>query len=99
MINITNIMQNFNLSSFIQYFYLGNIQNLYLQFLAYFPVQFQPIVAIVTALLIIYTIIRIIRKDFIFIIALIILFPTSVPVLKSIWWGVVAFLQFLFHLV
>jgi len=82
--------------NFIKTLSLDKIQGLYLQFLQNFPIQFQPIVSIVMAVLIIYTVFRIIKKDFIFIILLVILVPTSVPVLKSIWLGLVAFIKFLF---
>ena len=80
-------------------FSLEKIQGLYLNFLNYFPAQAQPVVSIIMIALIVYSVYRVIRKDFIFIIAVIILFPASIPVLKSIWWGVVAFVKFLWNLV
>ena len=89
-------------SSFSQYinwsvFTPQKVQELYLQFLQNFPPAVQPMVSIVFAFLIIYTIYRIIKQDFIFIIALAILVPTSIPVMKSIWFGIVDFLKFLFN--
>ena len=75
----------------------GKVQDLYVQFLNNFPVQYQPLVSVVIGVLIIYTIYRIIKRDFIFIIALVIFIPASIPVMKSIWAGVVGVLKFLFH--
>ena len=63
-------MQGFDITSIIntiKSFYPDKIEALYLQLLNYFPAQFQAIVSIVFALLFIYAIIRIIKKDFIFI--------------------------------
>lgn len=71
------------------------IQSLYLQFLNNFPAKYQPIVSVVFAMLIIYTVVRIIRKDFIFLILLAILVPTSIPVMKSVWEGLMAIIKYL----
>jgi hypothetical protein len=76
--------------------YITDIQNIYSNFLAYFPVQYQPVVSVVLAVLIIYSVFRIVRKDFIFIIALVVLVPGSVPILKSIWAGLLVVVKFLF---
>ncbi len=76
----------------------GRVEELYIQFLNNFPVNLQPIVSGVLAGVIIYTVFRIIKRDFIFIIALVILVPTSIPVLKSIWGGLVAVIKYLFNI-
>ena len=91
---------SFNPLSYINFsaFTPEKVQSLYLQFLQNFPAAVQPFVSIIFAILIIYTIYRIIKQDFIFIIALAILVPTSIPVMKSIWFGLVDFIKFLFSL-
>ena len=92
-------MPSFDLTSIlniIKSYYPDKIESLYLQFLNYFPVQFQSIVSIGFALLLIYTIFRIVKKDFIFIILLVILVPASIPILQSIWDGLVMLLKFMF---
>jgi len=76
---------------------MTQIENIYTQFLNYFPPQIQPIVSIILVILIIYSVWRIIQKDFIFIIALIVLVPGSIPIFQSVWQGLVAFLQFVFN--
>jgi hypothetical protein len=92
-------MQNTNPFSFFDFSYFSpaRLQMLYVQFLANFPVNVQPFVSIALAVLIVYVVYRIIRKDWIFLIALVILVPASLPVLKSIWAGVVTVVKFLFH--
>ena len=93
-------MPSFNLSSIIDIiksYYPDKIENLYLQFLHNFPVQFQSIISIGFALLFIYAIYRIIKRDFIYIILLVVLVPTSVPVLQSIWGGIVMLIKFMFN--
>jgi hypothetical protein len=81
----------------LSYLSPSKLQDLYAQFLTNFPAGIQPMVSIVLAILIIYVVYRIIRKDFIFLIALVILVPASIPVLKSIWGGIVGVIQYLFH--
>ncbi len=73
------------------------IENIYIQFLQNFPVGIQPIVSILLVVIVVYAIFRIIKKDWIFIIILVILLPGSIPILKSIWSGIVAFTQFLLN--
>ncbi len=76
--------------------YITDIENIYYHFLAYFPAAYQPIVSTILALIIIYAVVRIIAKDFIWIIALVVLVPGSVPILQSIWTGLLVVLKFLF---
>ena len=93
-------MQNFNLLSFIDFktLSLTTVENWYLQFLNYFPPTVQPIISIILAILIVYSVFRVIRRDFIFIIALIVLVPGSRPILLSVWNGLVMFVKFLLHI-
>ncbi len=74
---------------------MQEIQNLYLEFLNNFPTELQPIISIGLAVLIIYSIFKVVKKDFIFIVVLIVLLPGSIPILKSIWEGIVNFVKFL----
>lgn len=77
---------------------LDQIQNLYLEFLKNFPAALQPVISIGVAVFIVYSIFKVIKKDWIFIIALIILLPASKPVLVNAWQGVVAFIKFLLNI-
>ncbi len=86
-----------NSANIISYLNPAKIQGLYIQFLANFPVGLQPVVSGVVAILIIYAVFRIIKRDFIFILALVILVPTSIPVLKSVWVGLVNVIKYLFN--
>jgi hypothetical protein len=76
----------------------GRIQDIYLQFLEKFPLAYQPYVSIAVGALLIYVIYRVIKRDFIFIVALIILVPTSIPVFKSVWSGLATLLKYLFNI-
>ncbi len=77
---------------------LGDIQNLYLEFLKNFPAGLQPVISIGLAVLIIYSIFKVIKKDWIFLIALVILLPASKPILVSVWQGIVVFVKFLLNI-
>ena len=74
-----------------------DIQGLYLQFLNNFPENYRPIISIGLAVLIIYSIFKVLKKDWIFLIALIILLPGSKTILMSVWEGVVVFIKFLLN--
>ncbi len=77
---------------------MSEIQNLYLQFLGNFPVSLRPIISLGLALLVVYSVFKVIKKDFIYIIALVVLLPASLPILKSIWGGIVVFVKFLLNI-
>ena len=77
---------------------MQEIQNLYLQFLSNFPESLRPIISIGLAMLLVYSIFKVIKKDFIYIIALVVLLPASMPILKSVWQGVVGFIKFLLNI-
>ncbi len=93
-------MSNFNPFSSVDFnaLSLSAAENWYLQFLNNFPPHVQPIISLVLAFLIIYSVFRVVRKDWIFIIALVVLVPGSRPILLSIWQGLVEFIKFLFGL-
>ena len=76
---------------------MDQIQSLYLQFLANFPVNTRPVISIALAIFLVYSIFKVVKKDFIFIIVLLVLLPTSVPMLQNIWQGVVEFIKFLLN--
>ena len=76
---------------------MQEIQNLYREFLNNFPENLQPIISIGLAVLLVYAIFKVIKKDFIFIIALVVLLPASVPILKACgreWLGLLSFIEY-----
>lgn len=76
---------------------MNEIQNIYLEFLTNFPEAVRPVVSIALAVLVVYSIFKVIKKDFLFLIALVIILPASKPILQSIWLGVVVFVKFLLN--
>jgi len=86
-----------NTSSLIKFMSLADIQNLYLEFLNNFPAELRPIISLGVAVLLVYAIFKVVKKDWIYIVVLVVLLPGSVPFLKSIWEGVVTFVKFLLH--
>ncbi len=77
---------------------MNEIQSLYLEFLTNFPENLRPIISIGLAVLLVYAVLKVLKKDFIYIIALIVLLPASIPILKSVWEGVVGFVKFLLNI-
>ena len=76
---------------------LADIQSTYLQFLSNFPASLRPLISIGLAVLIVYSIFKVLKKDWIFLIALLILLPASQPILQSVWQEVVVFIKFLLN--
>lgn len=76
---------------------MSEIQSLYIQFLSNFPETLRPFISIGLAVLLVYAIFKVIKKDFIYLIALVILLPASVPILKNVWQGIVMFIKFLLN--
>jgi hypothetical protein len=88
---------NNNLSGFFKSMSLAEIQNLYVQFLNNFPAELRPIISIGLAVLLVYSIFKVIKKDWMFIIVLVVLLPGSIPFLQTIWQGIVSFVKFLLN--
>lgn len=76
---------------------MQQIQSLYLEFLANFPPTTRPVISIVLAVLLAYAVFKVIKKDFIFLIVLVVLLPGSIPILRSVWEGIVALVKFLLN--
>jgi len=68
---------------------------IYSQFLSYFPENLHGVVSLALAVLIVYGVIKVIRRDFIYIILLVALLPASVPILKNIWESLSGIIKFL----
>jgi len=76
-------------------FNLDSIYSIYGQFLNNFPEDVRWIVSLGLAVLIVYGIYKVVKRQFIFIVLLVILLPASVPILKNIWEQLYEVLQFL----
>jgi len=76
---------------------MNQIINIYDQFLAIFPNQIQGIVSLILFILIIIGIFKVFKKDFIWIIVLIILLPASIPILMNVWNFLVELLKYLLN--
>lgn len=76
---------------------LIDIQNLYLDFLKNFPASLQPVISIGLAVIIVFSIFKVLKKDWIYLVALVILLPGSKTILQSVWQGIVVFIKFLLN--
>ena len=74
---------------------MNQIMSIYNQFLSYFPPQLHGVVSLALAIVIAIGIIKVIKKDFVYIILLIVLLPASVPILKNIWESITNIINFL----
>jgi len=68
---------------------------LYEVFLSNFPEGYHGIISIALVILLVYSLYQVIKKNFIFIILLVILIPQSVPIIKIAWSSLLEFLQYL----
>lgn len=76
---------------------MPDIQKMYLEFLVNFPPTLRPVISIGLAIILVYAIFKVIKKDFIYIIALVVLLPASLPILKNVWQTVLMFIKFLLN--
>ena len=75
---------------------LTQIFTFYNKFLEVIPEPFRPLVSIIVGLCIIVAIFQVIRREFVWLIVLVILLPASVPILKELLAVLLQFLKYLF---
>jgi hypothetical protein len=71
------------------------LQNLYQQFLNFFPVWMHPFIAIVVVIFLIYSIFQVLKNNFIWLILLVVLLPASIPILKQVLDVLMGFIKYL----
>ena len=74
---------------------MDQIYSIYNQFLSYFPSELHGVVSLGLAALIAIAFFKIIKKEFVYIILLVVLLPASLPILKNIWESLVNIIKFL----
>ncbi len=60
------------------------LEEIYQNFLNYFPGFLQPVVSVGLAVLLVYAVFQSLRRNFIFLIILVVLLPASLPILKDV---------------
>jgi len=68
---------------------------IYNQFISIFPTNFRWIISLVIFIVLVKWTIDLVKQNLIWLILLIILLPASIPILKSIFEGLLAFLGYL----
>jgi len=76
-------------------FSLDPIYSIYNQFLSYFPDNLHGVVSVALAILLVFGIYKVLRRQLVYLILLVILLPASVPIVKNIWELILTFLKFL----
>lgn len=74
---------------------IDQIFSIYAQFLSYFPERFHWAVSLVLAVLIVLAVYKIVKKNFIYLVLLIVLLPASAPILRGVWDSVAGLVKFL----
>ncbi len=70
-------------------------QQMYTQFLAHFPAWTHPVISLVLAVLLVYSIFQVLKKNFIYLILLIILLPASIPFLRNLLDTIIVIIKYL----
>jgi len=76
---------------------MEGVYNFYNLFLELFPSSIQGVISFILVILIVIGIYKIIKKDFIWIIVLIVLLPGSVPILSKLWSSIIDLINYLLH--
>ena len=71
------------------------LTSLYNQFLSFFPQKTHGIISLILAILLVIGIYKVLKRQFVYLILLVILLPASVPILKNVWGQVLEILKFL----
>lgn len=74
---------------------MNQIYDIYSQFIGYFPRNIQWAVSFVLAIILIWAVFKVIARQFIYIILLVILLPASIPIFKHIWESLTQVIKFL----
>ncbi len=69
--------------------------DLYNQFLAHFPMWLHPFISIALAVLLVVAVIQTLKRNFIFLIILVVMLPASIPILKSVVDTLINLIKFL----
>lgn len=75
--------------------WIDQIYALYGQFLSNFPPNTHGWISLALALLLVFGIYKVVRRQLVYLILLVVLLPASVPILKNIWEQLLEFLKFL----
>lgn len=71
------------------------LQDSYNQFLGYFPNFLHPIISIIVVVFLVYSIVQALKRNFIWLILLVILLPASIPILKNVVGVLIGFIKYL----
>jgi hypothetical protein len=74
---------------------ISEIYSIYNQFLNIFPQQLHWAVSLVLAAFLVLAIFQTLKRNFIWIILLVILLPASLPILHGVWEGALEIIKFL----
>lgn len=74
------------------------LQELYTTLMGYVPEMLRPYATIALALFLIYSVLQVLKRNFIYLIALVVLLPASKPILKSALDVLTGFIKYLFSM-
>lgn len=74
---------------------MQQVYSIYEQFLSYFPEKTHGLISLFLAILLVIGIYKVLRKQFIYLVLLVLLLPASVPILKNIWQQLLEIFRFL----
>lgn len=75
---------------------MEQLQEIYNQVMSYLPVVLRPYASIALGLLLAFSILQVIKRNFVYLVVLVVLLPASIPILKSTFEAVVNAMKFLF---
>lgn len=74
---------------------MQTIQDLYTQFLGYFPNFLHPVISLVLVIFLVYSIFQVLKKNFIYLILLVVLLPAAIPIIKQIFATILTVIRYL----
>ena len=77
--------------------FVQQLYSIYNQFLSNFPDKYHGWVSVGLAGLLFFGIYKVVRKQLVYLVLLVVLLPASIPILKNIWEQLLEFLKFLLN--
>jgi hypothetical protein len=74
---------------------MNEVYEIYNQFIAIFPKGVQWLVSLVLAAFLVLAVYKVLKRNFIYLILLIVLLPASIPILRHVWESLVQLIKFL----
>jgi hypothetical protein len=77
---------------------IQQLQQLYTGLLDLFPTFLHPFISIALAILLVVSIVQVLKRNFVYLVVLVVLLPASIPILKNVFDALLGFIKFILRI-